>query len=154
MNCISYKEAEMYCTAVGKRLPTATEWEYAARSMNSEYYCPWAPPEDVSVDNPICKRGREPTLETHRVCTYSDESTAQGLCDMASNVTELVTDEHIIWKLERDVPTRGGCNQDPGITMFDKPLPFNRRSVYAPETKDQDARVGFRCVRDVSLAGS
>lgn len=73
---------------------------------------------------------------------------------MASNVTELVTDEHIVWKLESDVPTRGGWNRSPGITMFDKPLPYNRRATYAPETTDQDARVGFRCVRNVTSTDS
>lgn len=149
MNCVSYDEAKMYCAAVGKRLPTVAEWEFAGRSRNREYYCPWRPPADVATDNPTCGRGRKRSSKTHAVCSFPDESTEQGLCDMASNVTEFVTDERMAWRLESDVPTRGGWNDEPAITMLDKPLPYNIRVKYDPTTDEQNIHVGFRCVRDV-----
>ena len=37
---ITWKDADTYCKAQGKRLPTEEEWEYAARGTNSYLY-PW-----------------------------------------------------------------------------------------------------------------
>lgn len=39
INCISFKQAEMYCHAIGMRLPTGDEWHFAASPDSRPY--PW-----------------------------------------------------------------------------------------------------------------
>lgn len=152
MNCVSYYEAEMYCAAVGKRLPTAAEWEYASRSRKSDYYCPWAPPKDVSKESPICKGSRAVGIGTNEVCHHPDHITEQGLCDMPWNVTEIVVDEHVPapGMPNNAITTRGGWNeyyQDDWLTTFRSEPPPHGTYL---EPRDQDVLVGFRCVRDAN----
>jgi formylglycine-generating enzyme len=154
MNCVSYHEAEMYCAAVGKRLPKAAEWEFAGRSRKADYYCPWRPPEDLSRDNFGCEGGRMSELGTHRVCLYPDQSTEQGLCDMPWNVAEIVTDEYVPdpGAIASEVSSRGGWNEYDieVIMMFFRYRPRSglRETKYHSMPSDQDVRIGFRCVRD------
>lgn len=166
MNCISQQEAEMYCAANGKRLPTAAEWEYAARSRNPEYYCPWAPPEDVSKDSPACRHELVDGHGLHPACVEPAQNTEQGLCDMLWNVAEFVTNEHIpaSRRMTSDVPTRGsydscefercvGGESDIGaaVLTFDKPSTWRMND---PRPNDQDIRIGFRCAREADEASS
>jgi formylglycine-generating enzyme required for sulfatase activity len=41
MNCVGIDSAQAYCRWVGKRLPTADEWEYAGRSARPDFDVPW-----------------------------------------------------------------------------------------------------------------
>ncbi len=170
MNCVSYHEAEMYCAANGKRLPTAAEWEYAARSRNPEHYCPWAPPSDVSTENPVCKRELVKGRGIQPGCLEPGLNTEQGVCDMLWNVAEHVSHEHITAaRRDGDVTTRGSyndCNiEGCGLDEYDeddRTIPFNystprsglRGSSYRSLPNDQDVRIGFRCVRNATTVSS
>lgn len=149
MNCVSLDEAKMYCESVGKRLPTASEWEFAARSRNRDYYCPWPPPADIAGRSPTCEQPRAVDFALHDVCAMSDDITEQGLCDMALGVTEFVTDETLERGVEDGIYTRGTWNSAPGLVMFDASLPFHSRYRYRPKSQDQDIRIGFRCARSI-----
>jgi len=95
VNCVDWHQATNYAQWVGGRLPTEAEWEYAARSggLNQEY--PWGN-EEATCRYAVKYEGgsgcgRESTWP---VCWRTAGNTTQGLCDMAGNVYEWVSD----WK--------------------------------------------------------
>jgi formylglycine-generating enzyme required for sulfatase activity len=94
VNCVSWKQANDFADFAGARLPTESEWEYAAKSRGLDRAFPWGnePPDcgkavlrDRAGDG--CGRGA-----TMPVCSKRAGNTAQGLCDMAGNVKEYVQD--------------------------------------------------------------
>jgi formylglycine-generating enzyme required for sulfatase activity len=100
VNCVSWDQADAYCTWVGGRLATEAEWEYAARSTgpSASYRYPWgdalatctlAVMRDSSAGGEGCG-----LYHTWRVCSKPPGNTVQGLCDMAGNVREWVEDDY------------------------------------------------------------
>jgi formylglycine-generating enzyme required for sulfatase activity len=97
MNCVDWQMAADYCTWAGGRLPSESEWEYAARGMGGEREYPWGD-EPVTCDRAHLTRdeqGRrcEPR-GTVPVCSKPAGNTPQGLCDMAGNVLVWLADWH------------------------------------------------------------
>ena len=152
MNCVARWEAEDYCRWVGKRLPSAVEWEYAARGGDDRNLWPWG------HDEIHCARGALESIEvyakrsitlpcgqksTSPVGSFPAGDSRQGVSDLVGNVSEYVgraelpgTDRRVhayatmgsSWRLYYQEPFRDG-----GF--------FERHS--------QDADVGFRCARTV-----
>jgi cysteine-rich repeat protein len=110
MNCINFAEATTYVkwlddeiADINVRLPSESEWEYAARSegLNNRYA--WG-----SADDPVCDLGNVRDCNrgaTTAVCSFSttyatpglegpNGDTEQGLCDMSGNVEEWLADKY------------------------------------------------------------
>jgi len=117
INCVDWASATAFCSYVGGRLPTAEEWEYAAKGGESRIY-PWGN-QEVSdqranfADLQYKKRyprgldvpGQDDGwIETAPVGTYPAGATKQGLLDMAGNVVEWTASEYISGERE----ARGG----------------------------------------------
>jgi formylglycine-generating enzyme required for sulfatase activity len=86
---VTWAQAREYCAWVGGRLPTEAQWEYAGRGGIDNTIYPWGnevrPDLANYVDNPKWgKRGTSPV--------GSFPENGFGLCDMAGNVWEWVSD--------------------------------------------------------------
>ncbi len=149
MNCVTWPEAEAFCRFVGGRLPTAAEWEYAAKSGEDVIY-PWgnqAPSGrlanfcDVSCKRALGEKADADVSQndgyaaTAPVGSYPAGASKWGLFDMAGNVTEWTATP---WGNEKEI--RGGNWARPVVNL--------RASHRFHALADRhDAAVGFRCVQ-------
>jgi formylglycine-generating enzyme required for sulfatase activity len=96
VNCISWQQAVDFCTWIGGRLPSESEWEYAARSGGQDIIYPWGD-DEADCDYAVMRDwqgdgcGNDRTWE---VCSKSNGNTDQGLCDMSGNVFEWTQDRY------------------------------------------------------------
>ncbi len=96
VNCVDWKQADRYAKFKAARLPSESEWEYAATSGGRNQKYPWGN-EEPSCERAVmhgedaygCDGGG-----TMPVCSKPDGNTAQGLCDMAGNVWQWVQDKY------------------------------------------------------------
>jgi formylglycine-generating enzyme required for sulfatase activity len=143
---VSWQQAADYCAWRGKRLPTESEWERAARGLAERRKYPWGDREPTSAD------ARFDGLEgPAAVCSHPRNGF--GLCDMAGNVWEWVADWY-----GRDEYAASG-DSDPkgpsagmyrvlrGGSWFDqaKFLVCSYRSWARPI--ERSPNVGFRCAK-------
>jgi formylglycine-generating enzyme required for sulfatase activity len=128
VNCLDWNQAKTFCEWAGGRLPTAEEWEYAAKGGESRVY-PWGNNEPSAS---LAKFG--PSDGTAPVGSYPAGATKHGLLDMAGNVWQWTASNYDANTKE----VRGG-------SWVDDPrnLRASDRDRYAPADRNND--VGARC---------
>lgn len=139
INCVSWTQAQQFCQAHGKRLPSEFEWEYAARGGSQMRRFPWG---DEAPDGRTCwKRAR-----TCEVASY--EAGAFGLFDIVGNVWEW-TESHYgpsyPWPKAYGTTRvyRGGS----WSRRFEKWLSPTLRNRYGEDK--WGSHLGFRCAADI-----
>ena len=107
INCVDWNQADTYCRAQGKRLPTEEEWEWAARSGPEGRSYPWGseePGAQVCWDGAGNDEGRLKRTSTCAVGVHPEGDSAQGVHDLAGNVWEWTSGKQ--WAAQ---VFRGGC---------------------------------------------
>lgn len=154
LNCVGRETAERLCNLLGKRLPTESEWEYAAGNLAQKSIYPWGDDPDIcghsvvarSIDSMegLCIIGTR-TLRPV-IGGNAKDVTALGVRNMGGNVAEWTSD----WSAPLDSPcwsSDEGVLVDPRCTAERAPLgsrPMFRGGAW--DSSANDARVSRRHV--------
>ncbi len=149
-------------SGTGGRLPSESEWEYAARRGgmqilvatypwgNAPATCTYAVMFDTVIGSGTgCNMEGVPWA----VCSKPIGNTPQGLCDMAGNVWEWVQDK---WDPDlSNVPTDGSA-QETGEERVHRGGWFGGKALFLKNASRNHAdplvpaiTTGFRCARDI-----
>jgi formylglycine-generating enzyme required for sulfatase activity len=137
---VSWDEAKSYCRAVGMRLPTEAEWEYAARGGSSQ-----DPYGDLDQIAWYALNSRN---MTHPVATK--QANPWGLHDMLGNVWEWVEDWFAASYPDGSATDPKGPESGKVRTVRGGAWSMVRRSAYAsfrggPGPAIPGNHIGFRC---------
>ena len=135
INCVTWAQADAFCSARGQRLPSEVEWEFAARGGAQQLKYPWG---DESPDGHACWKHGGGSCPTKAY-----PAGAFGLFDISGNVWEWTDDWYAAypWPAETGYAKvyRGGS----WSRRFEKWMHTRLRDRAKPT--DQGAHLGFRC---------
>jgi formylglycine-generating enzyme len=173
VNCLAWSAAQQACAAVGKRLPTEAEWEFAARGGLDRKRFTWGD-EAKPSGKPMANiwQGDFPTRNTLEdgfagtAPVGSFPPNGFGLCDISGNVWEWCAD----WYQPKYLDILAPRNPTGPATSFDPAEPGIPKRVQRGGSYlccDTDCKrymaggrgkgdpesstnhIGFRCARDV-----
>ena len=164
INCVDYLRATAYCQWLGKRLPTETEWEYAAKGPNTSALYAFGSTWDMSKT--CFNAGGTCPVGSKGVKTFQGKevaSTADGFYDLSGNVYEWTQSEFCSYSTTMDEGlscgsgksvVRGGSAFDSNIRSQTVTVRFGNLKT---EVFDYTANamtsghynLGIRCARDL-----
>jgi formylglycine-generating enzyme required for sulfatase activity len=138
INCVSWAQADRYCRAQGKRLPSWEEWEWAAQGRTDQRRFAWGDAEPAT--DQICWSLGRSLSTTCPVGSHPRGRSAQGVDDLFGNVWEWLSPA-----MRNGAPNvaRGAAWQNDSMSM----LEGENAGSFVPGFVRNDV-VGFRCAYD------
>ncbi len=141
---VSYYDAQAYARWAGKRLPSETEWQYAAQGNDLRKY-PWG----NRMDTTRCNYNLN---HTTAVNLFRKGASPFGVMDMVGNVWQITSDVYDNGSYRYNI-IRGGSHYHPTSSIWyvtGGPVPVNHPEMIlmVSPSLDRCATIGFRCVMD------
>jgi formylglycine-generating enzyme required for sulfatase activity len=147
INCVDWSQADTYCKALGKRLPTEEEWEYAARGDQKRKF-PWGA---TAPSNQPCWNGEGNTAgkgkreSTCAVGSLATDKSSFGVLDMAANVSEWTASHYCPYPIANCASPLRAVR---GATWADFSVNTLRTSYRGRSLpSERSGAIGFRCAR-------
>jgi len=171
INCVELPQAQTFCSWIQRRLPTESEWEYAANGVTSSTGAkyPWAGMGGTFDATKACFNNGGTCPVGTKVRTYKgvEVGTAQpGFYDLAGNVHEWTTSEPCPYAPpgtdltcnSRGRVVRGGSGFDNDGRVLRSTARFSNAkdasSIDATFTNSWQRNAGFRCFATATPSGS
>ncbi|MFO7614097.1 MAG: SUMF1/EgtB/PvdO family nonheme iron enzyme [Bacteroidales bacterium] len=141
---VSLEDARAYTAWAGKRLPTETEWQYAAQGENNLLW-PWG----NDYDSTRCNHSSGTTTP---VDAFPKGKSPFGVMDLTGNVWQLTGDVYDNGTYYF-VIMKGGSHYHPTSSWWyvkggPQPNTWHQQLLLVSPSFDRNATVGFRCVKD------
>ncbi len=151
INCVRWQDADAFCRAQNKRLPTEIEWELAARGGGAFKY-PWGNASSSCLVASTLLHdatGRSCTgKRPAHVGSYPANVSPFGAVDMAGNVEEWTSDWYIEHLATGARPTSGASHVLRGGGWLSRPIDSRATARNWGSAVEAGPNVGFRCARD------
>lgn len=156
VNCVTQQQATAFCRWIKGRLPTAKEWEFAAKGGEGRIY-PWGNSPKLAGRVNACDRQCKKHFPSYVAMTDLDDGWPQtspvgayplgaskhGVLDLLGNIFEWTSTR----AGRREFQLRGGAWSD------DSERTLRNSNLDTSEPDDGNHGNGIRCVLDVDIAG-
>lgn len=142
---VTWSQADAYAASVGKRLPTADEWDRAAAGGDKEARLyPWG---DSEEGKRWAHFGVEPE-GTFPVDAFLDDATPDGVLGLAGNVAEIVSSYPDREDVPKSGPEKGRQIVVCGGSYSSRPAECVTSWRWVLDADASSPSVGFRCVAE------
>lgn len=141
--CVTFEQAQAYCSYKNKRLPSTEEWEWIARGAEEGRKFPWG---DAAPAEQLCWSGKKAQPMSCPVGSYPAGDSPQGIHDLGGNVLEFTTTARDPKSKVRIA--RGGSWRDGAVELV------RVSRVGGFELSYRCGFLGIRCVSDAPTAAA